>query len=341
MKSYEINFYNKPFTYIYVEEQACKHENTLHILSKFPDAHIITIKHYKDIFNRKNQNPVAQKNAMSLILAVQNETFLYPGAPVCQSFGNEHFYYSSLIMNCIFDCEYCYLQGMYPSGHVVIFVNIEDCFERLDKLLAMHSIYLCISFDTDLLAFENITGYAAKWIEYCRTHPNLTIEIRTKSANFKAISTLDIPDNVILAWTLTPDYVIKHFEHTTPSLDKRIQSACQALDKGLSVRLCFDPVLYFPDYQLHYTEFFKHVFDAVNPSKIKDISFGEFRVSCDYIKKMRRLHPDSLVLQYPYDTKSGVAGYDKKLSMELLTFFKEQLTSYVSEDKIYIWKGTD
>ena len=27
------------------------------------------------------------------------------GAPVCQSFGNENFYYCSCMMNCIFDCE--------------------------------------------------------------------------------------------------------------------------------------------------------------------------------------------------------------------------------------------
>lgn len=341
MKNYANNFYNKPFTYIYVEEQALEHDNTKHILGKFPDAHIIPIKHYKDIFNRRNQNPIMQKNAPSLILAVQNETFIYPGAPVCQSFGNEYFYYSSLIMNCIFDCEYCYLQGMYPSGHPVIFVNIEDCFDKLSGLLKEHPIYLCISFDTDLLAFENITGYVAKWIDYCRTQPDLTIEIRTKSANFKAISDLDIPDNVILAWTLTPDYVINHFEHKTPSLDKRVEAACKAIDKGLNVRLCFDPVLYFPDYQTEYTDFFKYVFDKVNPSRIKDVSFGEFRVSCDYLKKMRRLRPDSLVLQYPYDTGSGVAGYDKKLSEELIIFFKKQLANYISADKIYIWKGAD
>ena len=87
--------------------------------------------------------------------------------------------------------------------------------------------------------------------------------------------------------------------------------------------------------------FFKYVFANVNPNKIKDVSFGEFRVSCDYLKKMRRLRPESLVLQYPYDTGSGVAGYDKTLSKELIEFFKEQLSHYVSDDKIYIWEGAD
>lgn len=35
------------------------------------------------------------------------------------------------MMNCIFDCEYCYLKGMYPSGNLVVFVNLEDILRSL------------------------------------------------------------------------------------------------------------------------------------------------------------------------------------------------------------------
>ena len=57
--------------------------------------------------------------------------FFYEGAPVCQDFGNTNFYYCSTMMNCIYDCSYCYLKGMYPSGHMVLFVNIEDTWKNL------------------------------------------------------------------------------------------------------------------------------------------------------------------------------------------------------------------
>lgn len=33
--------------------------------------------------------------AQNLILAAKHGELLYPGAPVCQNFGNEHFYYTS------------------------------------------------------------------------------------------------------------------------------------------------------------------------------------------------------------------------------------------------------
>ena len=65
--------------------------------------------------------------------------------------------------DCIYDCEYCYLKGMYPSANIVIFVNIEDIFEELHRMLSEHPVYLCVSYDTDLLAFEAMTGYVREW----------------------------------------------------------------------------------------------------------------------------------------------------------------------------------
>lgn len=78
----------------------------------------------------------------------------------------EHFYYTSCMMNCVFDCEYCYLKGMYPSGNVVLFVNLDDIFDEVYKLLQKHPVYLCVSYDTDLLAVENIFGYTKRWVDF-------------------------------------------------------------------------------------------------------------------------------------------------------------------------------
>ena len=125
----------KPFSHIYVEEGAKNHKRTARVLEKFPNAEVIEIRDYRDVFNRRNQDPVIQHKAQKLILAVKKDGFLYEGAPVCQSFGEEAFYYTSNVMNCIYDCEYCFLKGMYPSADIVIFVNLEDTFEKIETEL--------------------------------------------------------------------------------------------------------------------------------------------------------------------------------------------------------------
>ena len=127
--------YNTRFSHIYVERRIRNHPRTEQILLRFPQAQIVEIEHYKDVFNRHGQDCVRQHQAQALILAEKTDHFFYEGAPVCQDFGNTNFYYCSTMMNCIYDCSYCYLKGMYPSGHMVLFVNIEDYLEELDHIL--------------------------------------------------------------------------------------------------------------------------------------------------------------------------------------------------------------
>jgi spore photoproduct lyase len=156
------------FSHIYVEEEIRTHPNTELILKKFPSAIRVSIQNYKNIFNPSNQNFQVQKAAMKLILAKKKDQFLYKGSSYVSSYNSNIFYYNSLILNCSYNCEYCYLQGMYNSGNVVIFVNEEDFFYETDEFLKTSPLYLCISYDTDLLAFENIVPYTSRWIEFAR-----------------------------------------------------------------------------------------------------------------------------------------------------------------------------
>ena len=120
------------------------------------------------------------------------------------------------MMNCIYDCSYCYLKGMYPSGHMVLFVNIEDYLEELDHILKTQNMYVCISYDADLLAMEAVTGYVGLWSAYAAKHENLKLEIRTKCAGH-AMWDLPCLSNVIYAFTLSPQKMIDAFEKETPS----------------------------------------------------------------------------------------------------------------------------
>lgn len=160
----------------------------------------------------------------------KNRSFFYEGAPVCQDFGNTNFYYCSTMMNCIYDCSYCYLKGMYPSGHMVLFVNIEDYLEELDHILKTQNMYVCISYDADLLAMEAVTGYVRLWSAYAAKHENLKLEIRTKCASH-AMWDLPCLSNVIYAFTLSPQRMIDAFEKETPSAFARIVCAAEGLKK--------------------------------------------------------------------------------------------------------------
>lgn len=336
MKKLNKDLFNKSFSHIYIEKQAKNHPNTQKIISHFANSNIIEINHYKDVFCRSHQNFYLQKQSPNLILAIKTDNLIYKGARFCNDFGNDHFYYTSSIMNCIYNCEYCYLQGMYPSANIVIFVNIEDIFHKVEEILNKHSMYLCISYDTDILALEQITQYTSKWIDFCKKHDNLKIEIRTKSSNFYAIKDITPTDNVILAWTLSPSLISQKYEDKTPSLRSRLYSINQAIKNNWNVRICFDPILYLRDFKENYKDLIDTTFSTIPPNKILDLSIGVFRVSSEYLKTMRKNRFDSIILNYPFMCKNKEYTYDENLSKEMISYVYNLSKKYIDEDKIYI-----
>lgn len=336
LQSLKKGLWNFNFSHIYVEKDAKYHPIAKKILAKFKKSIVVDIDNYKEVFCRGHQNFVMQKNSINLILAIKKENLIYKGAQVCENFGNDNFYYTSSMMNCIYNCEYCYLQGMYPSSNIVIFVNIEDIFKEVEALLKKHEVYLCISYDSDLLAFEKVTFFVAYWIRFLKKHPNLKIELRTKSANFKAIKNIEPLSNMILAWTLSPMSVACKYEIKTPGFNERVKSAKKAIDKGWNVRICFDPVLYIENWKEEYRDLIHKTFNILKANKIYDVSIGVFRVSLDYLKIMRKERPNSIIISYPFKCENGVCSYLEKHTKDLIKFVYNEVSIYMPKEKIYI-----
>ena len=142
-----------------------------------------------------------------------------------------------------------------------------------------------ISATNEVLIGSQVSGtISAVFVE---ENDNLTIEIRTKSANTEVWNTLKKSDRVIYAFTLSPEKIVTEYEHKTPSLKARLESIKMAQQKGHIVRLCFDPMIYTPDWKTHYLDMLDCVRSSVDMDELWDVSVGSFRVSQDYLKKMR------------------------------------------------------
>ena len=219
----------------------------------------------------------------------------------------------------------------------MIFINIEDIFAQLETLLAKHPVYLCVSYDTDLLALENIAGFVKKWAEFTVEHPKLRIEIRTKCARTDLWKELPVCDRVIYAFTLSPEEITACYEHGTPTLAARVASVKLAGKMGHPVRLCFDPMIYYPHYKEVYRRMLGEVFAQIDTDHIVDVSMGSFRISKDYLKNMRRHDVLSPVVQFPYENIGGVYQYPDKLRQEMEGFSHKELCKYVEEEHIFCW----
>jgi len=325
MQKSENYFMNNKFSHIYVEKNILNHELTQEILLKFKSSEVVLVDHYKDVFNKSNQLFCIQKRSMKLILAEKKEPFLYKGSDMCDSFGHDNFYYNTSAMNCIYNCDYCYLQGLYSSGNLVVFVNLDDVFDKLNRLDKSLKTYICISYDTDLLAIENLTGFVRRWIDFASRNRNIDVELRTKSCNYFLISDMEPVSGFILSWSISPREVISLYEKGTPNLEERLKSIKSAVEKGWEVRLCVDPVIYTPNYKKSYFEMSELVKKSIDTKLLQNISIGVFRVPGDSLKKMRRNNPESSLLSYPFefDKISGSYTYSIGLKDEIISYVKK------------------
>ena len=331
------NLFNNRFSHIYVEKKILNNKNTLEILSKFKDVKIIEIENYKEVFSSNNQDFHLQKLGQKLILASNKANMIYEGAVVCESFENDNFYYTSSIINCVYDCEYCYLQGVYSSGNIVIFVDIEKVFEEVEELYnKLKTLYLCISYDTDLLAIENICGFSEKWYYFIEDKKDLKIELRTKSGNIDKFLNLKPLDNFIIAFTLSPENLALKNEKYTASFKNRVKAIKELQEKGWKVRICIDPLIYSDNFEKNYSQMIEYLFNEIDKEKVIDISIGVFRISKEYLKKMRNQNQNSEILYYPFECIDGVYTYSNKTKSYMINFIKEQFLKYIDEKKIYI-----
>ena len=138
----------------------------------------------------------------------------------------------SQIHQCPFDCTYCILQNYLESGLITVFVNIDDIFKQIDRLL-LNQPNRFFRFGTgefgDSLALESIIQTGPSIVDFFKTKTNCLIELKTKSIDIDDLLTLK-PRNAVLAWSMNPESVINREELRAASLLNRLQAAQKAME---------------------------------------------------------------------------------------------------------------
>ena len=322
---------------IYIEENIKQHPRVLSIFARFPKARKITCARYCEVFNPKAQNFHLQKQQPALILAEKYRGFMLK-APPNYGIGAEHNYYFSHMLNCLYDCRYCFLQGMYQSANYVLFVNYEDYYADMKRLCAEtpnQAIHFFSGYDCDSLALEPVTDFAREFLPVIQSIPNAWMELRTKSTQVRHLLDTQAFDRCIVAFSFTPDEIARALEHKTPNITKRLDALHKLQQKGWPIGLRFDPIIYEDDYQQHYRDLFKIVFSRINPDTLHSVSLGVFRLPDKYFKKIHKLYPNEKLFASPLESDQGMMSYKSELEQEMMDYCTKELLHYIPQEKFF------
>ena len=327
---------------IYIEQEVLTHPRTVQILARFSDARRVICDRYGEVFNRKSQNFRLQKSKPSLILAKKHKNFVL-AAPDDYGVGGSKNYYFSHMMNCLYDCRYCFLQGMYRSGHYVVFVNFEDFDQAIRDTLAgveNEQTWFFSGYDCDSLAMEPVTGFAEHMLAKFPEQDNAWLELRTKSTQVRALLNKPVHQNTVVAYSLSPEEIIASLEHKTPSLANRLNALYRLQEAGWKVGLRFDPIVFHPHYKKLYETLFQAVFSQLDIEKIHSVSLGTFRLPERFFKNMIQLYPYEALFAGPLEKNNqAMIGYSADLEAELFSFCEERILSFISPQQYFPCKG--
>ncbi|MEE2961206.1 MAG: DNA photolyase [Myxococcota bacterium] len=324
---------------IYIEDEVRNHPRTRSILERYKGADIVSCERYTEIFNRRSQNFRIQKKNPALIIARKHGAKVLP-TPEGYGVGGKNNFYFSHMLNCLYDCRYCFLQGMYRSANYVWFVNYEDFGDEILKAVKQNQgsgedSYFFSGYDCDSLAMEDLTGFVDWAIPFFSQVQGAYLELRTKSVNLKALKKHAPMEHCIVAFSLTPDAVAKKVEHGAPKVESRIKAMSQLIELGWKVGIRFDPLIQHPNFEASYEGLFRDVFGALPADRIHSVSFGPMRFPKTMYDRILKLYPKEKMLHAPMENYDGMISYGREKEVAIINHCQKALGEHIDTTKFF------
>lgn len=322
---------------VYVEHDVREHPRTVAILKRLKNAKVVEIERYSEVFNPKAQNFRLQKNNPALIIAKKHKGFVLP-TPEGYGVGSDQNFYFSHMLNCLYDCRYCFLQGMYQSAHYLLFVNYEDFMQDIKRIAQQapdKDFWFFSGYDCDSLAMEPITHFSDFALDAIREIPNAYLELRTKSTQIRHLLTKTPNPKVINAFSFTDVHSHQQLEKGVPSIAKRLAAMKKLQDHGWILGLRFDPLVYHPDYQQNFKQLLDEVFNTLDAASIHSVSLGVFRLPKQTFKNMLDLYPQEKLFNQSFDIKNNMISYEQSREDEMMDFCTKELLKYITAEQLF------
>jgi spore photoproduct lyase len=297
------------YSRLYIERGARAYPHAQDLLAAFSNRDVIEIASAAELFYRRNQEFALQKRRPALIAAVANEPFLYQTPDFVGGDSEMPVLYSDQLRNCLFDCSYCFLQGMNQSANLLVQVNTDDYHQAARERAREGPFWLSISYLSDILAFEKTLPLVRGWTDVLSGIPEMTLEVRTKGTLPQTLLKAEQPANLVVTWTVSPPEIAGRYEQGAASVSARLAAARSALEHGIRVRLALDPVLLVPGWRALYSNFIAEHVAPLATMGLEAASYGPFRAPSRYLDVMKRMRADAAILHHPFTETDGISGY--------------------------------
>lgn len=249
------------------------------------------------------------------------------------------------VQQCGFDCSYCSIQSFYHGNQVRFIRDLVSHLESLE-LDPGKTYHIGTGQSSDSLMWGNRFGLLDSLYRFAADHPNVILEMKSKSSRIDYFLKNRPPANMVFTWSLNTPTVIQHEEKGTATLDKRLDSARKLADQGIPVGFHFHPMVWYEGGREDYLGVVSRLAETFRPEEVVMVSLGTLTFIKPVLKRIRQRMPDSSILQMPTEDCAGKLSYPFEIKKELFSSiyqafpdsWKDSVFFYMCMEHIDLWQ---
>ena len=309
------------FNKVFIEKNVAELPIVNSILAHLPETQQVEIERYDDFFGVVRKPYLEKRHDLNLFLAEKTGAVIRSTPAAYGESNGQHFYFTHSY-NCIFECEYCYLQNSFKSPDIVLFVNHDYIIREIESTIAKfpnEKTWFHAGEYSDSLALSSLSKEWGKYIEFFRGQENSVLELRTKSIMISSLLEYKPHSNVIVSFSISPDTISEKIDRRTPPLKARIKAMKKLMNHGYKIGLHLDPIVF--DEQL--SEKYQKLAEIIKENLGTDfsyISFGVVRFPSHLYREVSKNYPDSVIHSQPFiKAKDGMRRYPLAIRNRMLS----------------------
>ncbi len=281
----------------------------------FPNAVFTEIESLKN-FLKENKFSTVKYNKRHENLFLINEKYdFFKKCPCTKGVNCCNYSILNIGFGCLYECEYCFLQGYQNVAGIILPCNLPDFLTREKIKPIDNKIFFLPRVGsgefTDSLIFDDVTHFSDDIVKFFKENKDISFEFKTKSTNIDNLLKLGGNENIVVSWSVNAKKIIEENEHCTPSPEERLKAAQACIKAGYSVGFHFDPVILYDGWRDGYKETIEMIFDFIDAKHIKWISIGSLRMAASLKKVIEVRFPDNKIMDEEF-----LLSHDGKLRYE-------------------------
>ena len=243
------------------------------------------------------------------------------------------------VMGCPFSCSYCTIQTFY--GDVAeMQANLAERLREID-LQPDRLYHIGTGQASDSLVWGDRGGVLEALLEFAAEHPNVLLELKSKSDNVDALLAREIPANVVCSWTLNTDTIIRNEEHGAASLCRRLGAARSMAESGGRVAFHFHPMVYYRGWRDEYSDVAASLISDFSPQQVAFVSLGSMTLIRPVVQQIRKRGGETKVLQMEMvPDPHGKLTYPEARKVEMFSHLYGALSPWQEDVFFYLCMET-